>query len=234
MLGVCSGNNSKEDSSSLQKEDSLAPLFNDTTLLGAFATIAVTVFIAELTDKDALLLLALATKIRPLTVFLAGSIAFTITTAIIVSLGYLLSSFISVFWIKLAGGVIMISYAVYQYLRTSQAQEKKEIEEEEEKIAKSKNRAFIRFFLGIISMLVVLDLAGDATEVLTVVFVARYQNLLLVFISCVVALTSASLVETIIGNRLGKLFSIDKIRIFSLIVFLMIGSVVVATTLLFP
>ena len=37
-------------------------------------------------------------------------------------------------------------------------------------------------FLTMVSALVVLDLAGDATELLTVVFVAQFENLLLVFL----------------------------------------------------
>ncbi|MCL5068759.1 MAG: TMEM165/GDT1 family protein, partial [Thaumarchaeota archaeon] len=56
-------------------------------LLPSFATIFATIFVAELADKDALLLLTLATRIRSWTAFAAGSVAFTITSAIIVSVG---------------------------------------------------------------------------------------------------------------------------------------------------
>jgi putative Ca2+/H+ antiporter (TMEM165/GDT1 family) len=213
----------------------VAFLFDESTLLGAFATIASAIFIAELTDKDALLLLALATKIKPWTAFAAGSTAFAITTAIIVSIGYVLTSVFPVFWIKLLGGIIMICYAIYQYATTSKEKEQNEISKEEKRIEESKkrSRAFLRLFFGIVSMLAILDLAGDVTEVLTIVFVARFQNPLLVFISCVVALSAASAVETTIGNRLGKLFSFERIRIFSLLVFLIIGAIVILTTIVF-
>ncbi len=201
------------------------------SLLSAFGTIVLAIFVAELTDKDALLLLALATRIKPWTAFLAGSTAFTISTAIIVSVGYVLTSFINPFWIKLAGGVIMIGYAGYEYFTTS----REEIEEDKKKLDKrtADKKALLRLFLSIISMLVILDLAGDATEVLTIVFVARFQDVLLVFVSCVVALSAASAVETAIGNRLGKLFSFERIRVFSLLVFAIIGTIIIVTTIMF-
>jgi putative Ca2+/H+ antiporter (TMEM165/GDT1 family) len=213
----------------------LAAFFDGSTLLGAFATIASAIFIAELTDKDALLLLALATKVKPWTAFVAGSTAFAITTAIIVSIGYALTSLFPVYWIKIGGGIVMIGYAIYQYLTTSREKAEKQISEEERRIeARGKNRAFLRLFLSMISMLAILDLAGDVTEVLTIVFVARFQNVLLVFISCVVALSAASAVETVIGNRLGKLLSFERLRFFSLLVFLIIGVLVISTTVFLP
>jgi Ca2+/H+ antiporter, TMEM165/GDT1 family len=213
----------------------LAGFFDESTLFGAFATIASAIFIAELTDKDALLLLALSTKIKPWTAFAAGSTAFAITTAIIVSIGYALTSIFPIYWIKIVGGGIMIFYAIYEYAKMNKEKEQKEISQREKRIEQNKkDKSFLRLFLTIISMLAILDLAGDATEVLTIVFVAHFQNVLLVFVSCVVALSAASAVETTIGNRLGKLFSFERIRIFSLLVFLVIGVIVIATTVLFP
>jgi putative Ca2+/H+ antiporter (TMEM165/GDT1 family) len=214
-----------------QKYLPLVPLLDQTTLLGAFVTIASTIFVAELTDKDALLLLALSTKIKARTAFAAGSTAFGISTAIIVSIGYVLTSLFPVFWIKLVGGAVMIGYAAYEYFKGT----REEIEEDERKIERtSKNKAWLKFFFGIVLMLIVLDLAGDATEVLTIVFVARFQDVFLVFFSAWIALIAASAVETALGNRLGKLFSFEKIRIFSLLVFVVIGSIVIITTVFFP
>ena len=57
-------------------------------LLTEFVTVVATIFIAELTDKDALLLLALATKMKPWAAFAAGATAFTITSAIIVCIDF--------------------------------------------------------------------------------------------------------------------------------------------------
>ena len=198
-------------------------------LLPAFFTVLVTIFIAELTDKDALLLLALATKMKPWTAFAAGSTAFTITSAIIVTIGYFLTKIAPIFWIRLTGGVVMIVYAVWDYSRSGG---KVEREEEKRLLNQTKKKTAWSIFLGAVSLLILLDLAGDATEVITIVFVARFSNAILVFLGAVAALVAASAVETILGGRLGKILSPKRLRVFSLIVFLIIGSIIILTTLI--
>ena len=214
------------------------------SLVVVFLTVSSTIFIAELTDKDALLLLALATKTNPWTVFAAGSTAFTITTAIIVPLGYALVQIVPVFWIKIAGGAIMIVYGFWQYLRRGNGG--KELEKEEKRLlsrglgASPKNDPSIKepkkvrgkwsVFLGAVLILALLDLAGDATEVLTIVFVAQIRNAILVFFACVSALVAATAVETAIGHRLGKMLSVERIKLLSLVVFVIIGSFVILSS----
>src|SRR5580700_4087830 len=101
-------------------------------LLAALLTTAGTMFVAELTDKDALFLLALATKTKASVVFAAGSVAFTITTAIIVLLGSLLITVVPVFAIKLVGGLIMLAYAAFEYYRFSKKESS--VDEREERL----------------------------------------------------------------------------------------------------
>ena len=182
-----------------------------------------TIFIAELTDKDALLLLTLATRIRPRIAFAAGATAFTITTSIIVTVGYFLVSVVPVFWIRLAGGAIMIVFAFWQYASTNEESEEKRL------LERTKRKTAWSIFLGAVSLLVILDLAGDATEILTIVLVARFSNALLVFLGAVLALVAASAVETILGSRLKRYLSPKRLRILSLLVFLIIGSLVIVT-----
>jgi len=182
-----------------------------------------------LTDKDALLLLTLATQNKPWFVFAAGTITFLITTAIIALSGYLLVTIFPVFWIKLIGGVIMICYAFWSFLKTRE----KELKEEQRKLlARSAKKSMLTALLTVVSMLALLDLAGDATELLIVVFVAHFQNVILVYASAMVGLTFATALETFIGNRLSSFFSLQRIRIISFIVFVLIGTCVIATTFL--
>lgn len=195
------------------------------SLVVPFFTVVITIFIAELTDKDALLLLALATRIRPRLAFAAGATAFTITTTIIVSVGYFLVNVVPVFWIRLAGGVIMIAFAIWQYVSTEEESEEKRL------LERTKRKTAWSIFLGAVSLLIILDLAGDATEILTIVLVARFSNALLVFLGAVLALVTASGVETILGSRLKRFLSPKRLRILSLLVFLVIGSLVIVTTL---
>ena len=201
-------------------------------IIGDFLTVVITMFLAELTDKDALLLLALATRIKPRIAFASGATAFTLTTAIFVSVGYVLVQFIPVNLIKITGGFVMIGFAIYGYL-SEKREEKKVLTEEQRLLKERASQNTWRVFLGAVGMLMLLDIAGDATEVLTIVYVARFQNTLLVFAGCVIALVAASGVETLIGNRLGRFLPASKLRYISLGIFLVIGSLVIVTTL-FP
>jgi len=195
-------------------------------LLTPFFTVLGTIFVAELTDKDALLLLTLATRIKPKIAFAAGATAFTITTTIIVTLGYFLITVVPVFWIRLVGGFVMIGFAVWQYLNT-----KEEESEEKKLLERTKRSTALSIFLGAVSMLILLDLAGDATEVLTIVFVAHFSNVLLVFLGAVLALVAASAIETILGSKLKKYLSAKRLRLLSLLIFLVIGSYIIVTSL---
>lgn len=201
----------------------------------ALVLVASAIFVVELTDKDALLLLALATKTKQSLVFAAGVTAFTITTAIIVTIGHFLMSALPVFWIKIAGGVIMICYGLWEFFKVSKEKEEKELAKDRKKLlAYSSRRNLLSAFAGMVSMLAILDLAGDATEILTIVFVARFGNALLVFVGALTGLVAATAVETSIGSQLTKVFSLARIRLFSLVVFLIVGSTLIITTVLLP
>jgi putative Ca2+/H+ antiporter (TMEM165/GDT1 family) len=199
-------------------------------LLTALVTTAGTIFVAELTDKDALFLLALATKTKAPLVFVAGSVAFTITTAIIVVLGSLLITVVPVIAIKLAGGSIMLAYAALEYYRFSK--EERAVGEREERLLERSGRGVWSIFLPAVLTLILLDLAGDATELVTVVFLARFQDALVVFAGAVTGLIAAVAVETALGNRLGRVLSRERIKYLSIAVFTIIGATVIVTTVL--
>ena len=199
-------------------------------LLAALFTTAGTIFVAELTDKDALFLLALATKTKASVVFAAGSVAFTITTAIIVLLGSLLITVVPVFAIKLAGGSIMLAYALLEYYRFSN--EERSVDEREERLLEKSVGGVWSIFIPAVLTLIALDLAGDATELVTIVFLARYQDAVVVFAGAVIGLVAAVAVETALGNRLGRVLSRERIKYLSIAIFTIIGATVVVTTLL--
>jgi len=184
--------------------------------------VGVAIFIAELTDKDALLLLTLATRFKARVAFAAGSLAFTITSAIIVALSHFLISYVPVSWVSLAGGTIMICYGVWSFLHAKQDEE--EVAGVEKKLSAKASKGIGPVLLSAVSLLVLLDLAGDATEVLTILFVARFGDAFLVFISAVMALVAATAVETMIGSSLSRILSSSRIRAFSLFVFVTIGT----------
>ncbi|MDG6915303.1 MAG: TMEM165/GDT1 family protein [Nitrososphaerota archaeon] len=198
-------------------------------LLAALVTTVGTIFVAELTDKDALFLLALSTKTKPAVVFAAGSVAFVMTSAVIVAAGSLLIRLVPVFAIRLAGGAIMLAYAGLELSRLSR--DARDADEREERLLRRPAPSPWSVFAPAVLTLVLLDLSGDATEVLTVVLLARFQDALLVFAGAVVGLVAAVGVETALGNRLARVLSPRRLRVLSVVVFLAIGSAVIATTL---
>ena len=193
--------------------------------LASFAAIAAALFVAELTDKDAFLLIAVSTKVRVRVAFLAGATAFAFTTTVIMTLGTLLITVVPVYWVRLAGGVVMVAYGVWQ-ARGLVGQ--KVVEEEESRIQKAGSQW--RVFLTMVAALALLDLAGDATEVLTIVFVARYSNVALVFSGVLTGLVAATAVETSLGNRLGRYLTPNRLRYISVVVFLALGVFIILTS----
>jgi putative Ca2+/H+ antiporter (TMEM165/GDT1 family) len=188
----------------------------------SFATIAATLFVAELTDKDALLLIAISTKVKARLAFSAGATAFLITTTIIVAAGSLIVAVVPVEWIRLAGGFVMIGYGLWEARGLIG---KEAVERQESRIARTGSSW--RVFLALVGSLALLDLAGDATEVLTVVLVAQYSATLFVFSAVCLGLISAAGVETALGNRLGRLLTPRRLQIGSAVIFVLLGLAII-------
>ncbi|HYA56794.1 MAG TPA: TMEM165/GDT1 family protein [Nitrososphaerales archaeon] len=188
----------------------------------SFGTIAATLFVTELTDKDALLLLAVSTKVRARLAFSAGLTAFVITTTILVAAGSLIVAVVPVEWIRLAGGVVMIGYGIWE---ARGLMGEGEVGRQESRIARTASAW--RVFFALVGSLALLDLAGDATEVLTVVLVAQYSAPLFVFSAVLLGLISAVAVETTLGNRLGRFFTPRRLQIGSAAVFVLLGLAII-------
>ena len=193
-----------------------------TDFLASFGTIAGTIFLAELADKDAFLLITVSTRVRAYVTFLAGATAFVITTTLFVTLGSVLIAFVPVYWVRLAGGVVMLAYGIWEARALVGLAE---VEKEEAKVEKSGSPW--KTFLALVAALALLDIAGDATEVLTIVFVARYADTLLVFLGACAGLICASALESSLGSRLGRVLTPDRLRYVSVAVFLALGAYII-------
>ena len=191
--------------------------------VAAFATIAATLFVAELTDKDALLLLAVATRVRARVAFLAGATAFMITTTIIVAAGSLIVTIVPVEWVRLIGGVVMLGYGLWQ---ARGLMGEKEVEKHGSQVARSASQR--KAFLALVASLALHDLSGDATEVLTVVLVAQYRAPFFVFASACLGLISAAGLEAALGSRLGRLLTPRRIRLGSAVIFVALGLYIIS------
>ena len=196
-----------------------------TDLLTSFGAIAGSIFLAELADKDAFLLITVSTKVRVRIALLAGVTAFTVNTALFVTIGAALTALIPGYWGRLAGGVVMLAYGLWEARSLVGL---REVQEQEEKVEKT--RSSWKAFLALVAALSLLDIAGDATMVLTIVFVAHYADPLLVFFGACAGLFSAATVETALGSRIGKFLTPDRLRYLSVAVFLTIGALIIVFT----
>lgn len=192
--------------------------------LPSLGTIALALFLAELTDKDAFLLLSAATRSRAVVVFAAGATAFVLTSALFVTAGALLLSFIPVFWVRVVGGVVMVGYGGWELTGAMGARKT-----EDGPGARGGGGSPLRAFLALTAAIALLDIAGDATEILTIVFVAHYSDPFLVFVGACLGLVSATAAETALGNRLGHLLTPKRVRYGSSAVFLVLGAVIILT-----
>lgn len=125
----------------------------------------------------------------------------------------------------------MIAYGAWEFFKASN-ELGTESSKTEKKLSTNSSKSTWAVFLSTVSILMFLDLAGDATEVLTIVFVAHFQDTFVVFSGAVCALVAASAIETLIGNRLSKFLSLKRIHVFSFLVFLIIGTLAIVTTVI--
>jgi Ca2+/H+ antiporter, TMEM165/GDT1 family len=192
--------------------------------LTSLGVVAFALFLAELTDKDAFLLITVSTKIKVWVAFLAGATAFATTTALFVVVGSVLVTVVPVYWIRLAGGVAMIGYGLWEARGLVGIGE---VEKQETKVERTGSP--LRAFIVLVGALIFLDVAGDATEILTIVLVARYENPFLVFSGAIIGLFSAAALETALGSRLGRILTPSRLRYVSIVVFLLLGISIILT-----
>lgn len=192
--------------------------------LSSFAAIAATLFVVELTDKDAMLLLSLSTRMDQATVFAAGAVAFTATTTVNVTVGTALTDFVPLLWIRLAGGAAMLAVGLWEGGKLLGHGER-------EVPAPEARTDRWRTFLAIVGALALLDLAGDATEILTIVFVAQYSSLVLVFSGACTGLIAASALETSVGKVLGRVLTPRRVAYVSTGIPLLVGASIILLAL---
>ena len=164
--------------------------------LGIGLTVFIAIFLLELPDKTALAALLLATRHRPLPVFLGGIAAFSVQSLVAVAAGSLLS-LLPREPIRLGAGIlflIMAALLVRQNLKKTEVEEEREVEREEQR----HRRPFVTAFT-----VVFVAEWGDLTQLATAALQARYREPVIVFTAATLALWSVTALAVILGNRLG-------------------------------
>ena len=167
-----------------------------THALGLGFTVFTVIFLLELPDKTALAALLLATRHRPLPIFVGAAAAFIIQSAVAVLAGSLFS-LLPREPIRLGAGLLFLVMAgllVRRNLRTEEADEERSVAQEEGR----HRRPFVTAFT-----VVFVAEWGDLTQLATAALQARYQQPLVVFVAATLALWAVSAIAVGLGNRLG-------------------------------
>jgi Ca2+/H+ antiporter, TMEM165/GDT1 family len=159
-------------------------------------TVFTVIFLLELPDKTALAALLLATRHRPLPVFLGASAAFVVQSAVAVAAGSLLS-LLPRQPIRIGAGLlflVMAALLVRRNLRKEDDEEQRAVEQEEGR----HHRPFVTAFT-----VVFVAEWGDLTQLATAALQARYQEPVVIFVAATLALWAVSAIAVMLGNRLG-------------------------------
>jgi Ca2+/H+ antiporter, TMEM165/GDT1 family len=178
-----------------------------------FATAAIVfgaIFFVELPDKTFIATLVLATRFRPLFVWIGVSLAFLVQTVVAVTVGGLLAqlprrpveAFAALMF--LVGGIILIAGA-----KKADAEEK---ETEEEFAHKGARRAVGLRAIAVSFSILFLAEWGDLSQLLTASMVLRYHEPFSVFVGAFVALATVSALGALVGRALLAKVHLSVIR----------------------
>jgi putative Ca2+/H+ antiporter (TMEM165/GDT1 family) len=171
------------------------------------------IFVAELPDKTALAALVLATRHRPLAVFVGSGAALAIQSLVAVAAGQLVSLLpprpVHVF----AGGLFLVSAVVMWRRREDAAEEQGE---------GATNAGFWRS-TWLAFVVVFVAEWGDLTQLATAGLAARYHSPFLVFAGATSALWAVAALATVVGHRARGLLDPERTKKVAALLFALLG-----------
>ncbi len=161
------------------------------------------IFVAELPDKTAFAALVLATKHRPLPVFLGAALALTVQTVVAIAAGSVFS-LLPARAVHIGAGVVFLVSAVVMWMRKEEAN----ATEGKEEAGSRDRRALWRSMATVFGVVFVAEW-GDLTQVATAAFAARERAPLIVFCAATLALWLVTAIAVGIGNRAAKILDVN-------------------------
>jgi Ca2+/H+ antiporter, TMEM165/GDT1 family len=176
------------------------------------------IFVAELPDKTALAALVLATRHRPLPVFIGAAAALTIQSVVAVAAGHLVSLLPQRPVHLFAGGLFLLS-AVLMWRRKEESEG--DIEDKDGQLG---------FWRSAWLVFVVVFIAewGDLTQLATAALAAHYRSPYIVFAGSAVALWAVAGIAVFIGHHAGKLLDPHLTKRVAAVLFALIGAALLA------
>jgi Ca2+/H+ antiporter, TMEM165/GDT1 family len=184
-----------------------------------FLSVFGVIFLAELPDKTALAALVLATKYRPLPVFLGAALALTVQSLVAVAAGGLLS-LLPPRPVHIGAGIMFLVFAVLMWRRHHDA---------EEQPRASQGSAEPTFLRATASVFGVVFLAewGDLTQLGTAALAARYAQPVIVFCAATLALWCVTAFAVVAGNCAGKLLDPERTQKIAAVIFAALGALLI-------
>jgi putative Ca2+/H+ antiporter (TMEM165/GDT1 family) len=168
------------------------------------------IFVVELPDKTFVATLVLATRYRPLLVWIGVSAAFVVQCLVAVVAGGLLALLPSALVGAVAGALFLVGAVVLW--RGAASADAEEAAEEQEAAARA--TADLHGFKVVASSFGVLFLAewGDLSQLLTAGLAARYHDPVSVFVGSWLALVTVAGLAVILGRTLLRFVRLSTIR----------------------
>jgi putative Ca2+/H+ antiporter (TMEM165/GDT1 family) len=186
------------------------------------------IFVAELPDKTAFAILLLATRSKPLAVFLGVALAFVVQSAVAITLGSVVG-LLPEKWVHLCAGLMFFAFAWHSWFhRDEEEDEEAEMaaDADEHTLAArqlSRQKIFWRTFAKAFTVIFIAEW-GDITQLATATFAAKYHHdLLTVFLAAVLALWAVTALAVVLGHRLKHLVHMDLLKKLGTLVFIMAG-----------
>lgn len=178
-----------------------------------FLSTFILIFIAELPDKTAFASLLLATKHKPLAVFLGAAAAFVIQSIVAVlfgsAVGYLPANLV-----HRGAGILFLVFAITMALRKMDVDKNEKDDGGEIKFWTDAGIAFMTIFVAE---------WGDLTQLATATLVAKYRSPGTVFVAATLALWAVSGLGVFIGYHSRKAFNPIVLKWVATVAFTMVG-----------
>jgi putative Ca2+/H+ antiporter (TMEM165/GDT1 family) len=176
------------------------------------------IFIAELPDKTAFATLLMATRGRPLAIFLGVASAFVIQSIVAVSFGSLIGM-LPERWVHLGAGLMFIGFAYHTWFHHDEEEAKTEEETPtisgRTKFFKSAWKAFLVIFIAE---------WGDLTQLATASIAAHYHEALLtILLAATLALWSVTAIAIFVGHKVKHVIHATVLKKISTVVFVLVG-----------
>ncbi len=186
--------------------------------LRLFGTVFAVIFVAELPDKTALAALVLATRQRPLPVFLGAALALTVQSIVAVAAGGILS-LLPPRPVHVGAGLLFLISANAMWRRQG----------DDDGDGAEKPATEPTFFRALGSTFLVIFAAewGDLTQLGTAALAARYKSPFIVFTAATLALWAVTGIAVLLGNRAGVLFKPATTTKVAAVVFALLGAALV-------